>query len=486
MVNKKADVRMERDRLGDVQVPSSVYWGAQTYRAREQFPGVGQRPHARLIESLAAVKKAAALTNADLGLIETDKSRAIAQACDEIVNGQWRDHVVADMFQAGSGISLNNNINELIANRAAEMMGGSPGSYELIKPDEHVNLGQSANDAFTTAARLACVLLLRDIEPILLDMERLLRRKALEFERVVKVGRAHLQDTAPITLGQEFNAFGASIERAHRRIKDASASLLELNLGATFIGTGMGTDPAFSTRCIEKLSTQIGTRFRPAEDLFRVTQSMADFVELSSSLKELAVELNKISNDMRLLSSGPRGGFGELMVSNQITEITPLAAGSSDRINPNMAECLNMVCLQIIGNDLVVSLAAQSGQLDNNPFSPLIAHNVLQSLEMLRCTIGAFNHKFLAGLRANSQRCRDLLEGSNVIVAALATRFGATRSREYIRDAALSGQSVKEYLLDKGLLTESDFEQLLQARALTSPGRVSDQPSASDTISDTA
>lgn len=476
---------MERDRLGEVQVPTSVYWGAQTLRAREHFAGVGQKPHHRLIEALAAVKKAAALTNADLGLLDPVKGRAIAQACDEMLNGQWKDQFVADMFQSGAGISLNTNMNEVIANRAAEMMGGSPGSYDLIKPDEHVNLGQSANDAFTSAARIACVLLLRDIEPILLDMERLLRRKALEFERVIKVGRAHLQDTAPITMGQEFNAFGASIERAHRRIKDSSSSLLELNIGATYVGTGLGTDPTFGIKCVERLTAQIGVRFKVAEDLFRVTQSMADFVELSSSLRELAVELNKISCDMRLLSSGPRGGLGELMVSNQISEATPLAAGSSDRINPNLAECLNMVCLQIMGNDLVVSLAAQFGQLDNNPFTPLIAHNILQSVEMFKCTIGPFNHKFLAGLRANTQRCRELVEESNVIVAALAVKFGAARSKEFVRDAALNGQRVKDYLLEKSLLSEGEFEQLLNARTLTSPGRVSEQPGDHGTIPDT-
>ena len=314
MASKKADLRTERDSLGEMQIPAGAYWGIRTARNQEYYKVSGQRPHPKLIDGIILVKKASAGANGASGRSDSTTLHAIAQACDEVLNGQWRDQFIADPFQSGAGASLNANSNEVLANRAAELLGSTTGSYDRVHPEKHVNLGQSTNDVFPTAMRIAILSNLHDLEPVLLDLERLLRRKSLEFEKVVKIGRTHLQDTVPVTLGQEFNAYGSAVERCLRRIKDASGSLLELNIGATHAGTGYGTEPEHAQQVIEKLSQLTGLKFRPAEDLFRVTQSMADFTEFSSSLKEFAVELIRIANDLRLMASGPGSGLYEIKI----------------------------------------------------------------------------------------------------------------------------------------------------------------------------
>lgn len=415
MVNKKLDLRIERDSLGDIQVPVGAYWGAQTARTREHFAVSGLNTHKKLIEALVLVKKAAAITNGELQSLETAASRAIVQSCDEIASGQWKDQFIADAFHWGAGEALNANVNEVLANRGAEIVGGSIGTYEFLDPNTHVNFGHCNNDVYPTAMRIALLQSLKQLEPTLVDLERLLRRKSLEFDRVVKVGRTHLQDCSPVTLGQEFNAYGSSVERSVRRIKESSQNLLELNLGSAETGTGYGADPNLSKKMIERLSQMTNLRLRQAEDLFRVSQSMSDFLDFSSSLRGLAVDLIKICNDLKLLASGPGGGFGEISLPVVQVQQTALRPGHwPDKAAPHLPECLLMACYQVLGNDYTITLAAQSGQLEANSMTPLIIHNLLQSLDLLRNAIHPFNQKCLAGVIANTIRCNELLDKSGI------------------------------------------------------------------------
>lgn len=415
MVNKKLDLRVERDGLGDVQIPVGAYWGAQTARSKDYVAVSGLPTHRKLIEALVLVKKAAAITNGDLQTIEIAASRAIAQTCDEIASGQWKDQFVVDALHWGAGEALNANVNEVLANRGAEIVGNSVGSYDFLDPNKHVNFGHCNNDVYPTAMRIALLLNLKQLEPALVDLERLLRRKSLEFDRVVKVGRTHLQDCSPVTLGQEFNAYGSSVERSVRRIKESSQCLLELNVGSAETGTGYGADPNFGKKVTEKLSQLSGLRVRQADDLFRVSQSMSDFLEFSSAMRGLAVDLIKICNDLKLLASGPGGGFGEITLPAIQPQQTALRPGQyPDKSPPFMPECLIMACYQVLGNDYTITLAAQAGQLESNSMTPLIIHNLLQSLDLLRNAINPFNQKCLAGISANTSNCNELLDKSGV------------------------------------------------------------------------
>lgn len=473
MVNKKTDLRTERDGLGEVQIPASAYWGAQTQRYKELYSISGQRPHPKLIDAVILVKKASALANAETGRLDTNIARTIAQVCDEILNGQWRDQFVADLFQTGSGASLNTNSNEVLANRGAELLGLTPGKYERIHPVNHVNLGQSTNDLFPSAMRVAILFSLRELEPVLLDLERLLRRKSLEFDKVAKVGRTHMQDSVPITLGQEFNAYGSSIERSVRRIKDASGSLLELNIGGTFVGTGFGAEPAFAAKVIEKLGQFTGFRFRTAEDLFRVTQSMADFVEFSSALKELAVELIKIAGDLRLLASGPRAGLAEITIPAIHLEAAELMPGNlPNKNNPYLVESISMVAFQVLGNDSVVTLCAQAGQLESNVMMPLLIHNALQALDLLRNSILAFNQRCLSGITANPARNQHWLDQSGASVSALSSYLGAERALAVLDEVLKSGKSVRQVVLEQKLMPTEILDRILHYKSLTKPGTI--------------
>lgn len=472
MVGKKTDVRIEGDRLGDVQIPVNAYWGAQTARIREHFSISGQRVHPRLIDALSMVKKAAALANAEAGRLDQGTARAISQVCDEIVSGQWRDQFVVDSFQFGAGASLVTNMNEVIANRGSELLGGSPGTYDRIHPQHQVNLGQSYNDVFPTAMRVSIFLSLRELEPVLLDLERLLRRKSLEFEKVVKVGRTHLQDSAPITLGQEFNAYGSSIERSVRRIKDSSHNLLESNLGCMSVGTGFGTEPAYSTRVIEILAQTSGMKFRQAEDVFRATHSMADFVEFSSSLRELAIELSKIASDLRLLGSGPHAGLGEVVIPPVQFEQSDLSSILPERTPPYVTEILTMVCFRVLGNDFVVSQCAQSGRLDSNSMTPLLIDSILSSIELLKNCVAAFNQHCLTKLTANIKHCQELVERSGATAAAMSAYIGVEKANELLELSRRTGRSFRDLALEQKLLSADVLDRILHYKSLTRPSNV--------------
>ena len=472
-MNRRTDPRVETDRLGDVHIPAGAYWGARTARARDAFTISGRKPHSRLVNAIVLIKKAAALASAESGRLDQQVARAVCQAADEVLSGLWRDQFIVDPFQSGAGTAHNNNVNEVLSNRALEILGHPPGSYAIIHPDRHVNLAQSANDVFPTAMRISILSAVKELEPVVLDLERLLRRKSLEFDKVLKAGRTHLQDAAPISLGQEFNAYGSTVERSSRRIKDATNQLLEVNLGATTTGTGIDADPAWVSRVVEMLSQSSGFRLRAGEDYFRLTQSAADFLEVSSSLKEFAVELAKISSDLRLLCSGPQAGLAEINLPPVFTEPASLLPGVlPDRAHPVMAECLAMVAFQVIGNDTVVTLAAQAGQLDLNVMTPVIIHNLLESLDLFRNAIAAFNQRCVSGITANATRCRDLLDSTGTGAIALISHIGYDKVVELVGDSLKAGVSVRELVLAQGLMTPEALDRVLLQKSLTQPGLV--------------
>ncbi len=474
-MNKRVEVRVERDLLGDMQLPAGVYWGIQTMRAREGFNASGLKPHHRLVEATVLIKKAAALINFENGKLSSEICKGITQAADEILGGQWRDQFVVDPYQPGCGFAHNANINEVLANRAAEILGGQIGTYAIVHPTDHVNLSQSANDVFPTSMRIAILLELKEMEHVLLDLERLLRRKALEFDRIVKVARPQLRDSVPITLGQEFNAYGSSVERSCRRLRESSQSLLELNIGATLVGSGIMTDPSYTGKMIERLSQMTGLRLRAGEDLFRLSQSASDFLEFSSSLRELSVELIKIANDLRLLSSGPRTGLFEISLPPAILEPNPVSPQLlPPNATPGHPESLCMVSYQVIGNDTAVMLAAQSGQLELNVMTPLISHNILHSMDILRQTLASFNPNCVAGITANAGRCKEFLDATEAQMLALATVIGMTRAKALADEAPLTGKTLKQLVLEHDLLPRDQVDKLFSCRQVTQPGTTFD------------
>ncbi len=469
MVTKRADVRVEKDELGEVFLPAKAYYGAQTFRLKEVLPASGLKAHPRLIDALLLVKKACAAANLDCKRLEPQVARAIMQAADEAYGGQWRDQFVMEILSSGAGTALNINVNEVLANRAEEILGGALGSYDLIHPVKHVDLGQSPNDVFPTAMRLAVLLAAKEFEPVLLDLERLLRRKSLEFERVIKMGRSHLQDALPITLGQEFNAFGSSIERCLKRLKEASIGLTELNIGATHVGTGLGADSKYIHTAVERLSQYAGMRLRQSDDFFRISQSMSDFVEFSSALKELAIELTKIGNDLRLLSSGPKTGLSEITAPELIVERSLIRPNTlPNRRIPTLVECINMASSQVFGNDIVVGLAASSGQFESNVMTPLIIHNILQSLDLLRSTIEPFNNKYLRAITANHSACSLQLEEAGVVLAVVSKRLGDKRGQELAREAEQADLTLKELVIQRALIPKEELDRMLSYKELTS------------------
>ena len=461
MANKRAEFRIEKDLQGEMQIASGAYYGLRTARARERLFTCGFKFHPKLVDAMLTVKKAAAFVNADLGRIDNRVASAIMQACDEALTGQWREQFVAEPFQSGSGMTFNINVNEVLANRAEEILGGNVGDYALVFPDVHVNLGQSANDVFPSAMRIAVLLALKDFEPALLDLERLLRRKALEFAKVIKFGRTHLRDAAPVTLGQEFNAFGSAVERSLKRIKESSLLMLELNIGGTFVGSGLDAHPLYAAKAVEKLVALTGFKLRQGEDLFRMTQSMADFLSVSSSLKELAVELSKIANDLRLLSSGPSGGLAEINLPATESEPSALLPGQlPDQASPLLAESLNMVAFQVIGNDLSTTFASHAGQLEANVMTPVIIHNLLQSIELLQKVIFCFNQRCLSGITANTERCRQHFDASGGLLAVLTEQVGFELANSLCNEFGSNSKAICNALTERQLVTQEVMERI--------------------------
>ena len=471
MSGKRLEARIEYDAFGPIQIPANCYWGAQTARAKEHLFACGWKFHTKLLEAFILVKKAAALVNSDLGRFEPRIGTAIAQACDEIISGQWREQFIAEPLQSGTGAALNVNVNEVLANRAEELLGGNVGEYKIVDPNMHVNLGQSTNDVFPTAMRLALLTSLKEFEPAILDLERLLRRKALEFAKIVKPGRVHLRDSVPITLGQEFNAFGSTVERSLKHLKEASNCLFELNIGATHVGTGWDTHPSYQARMVEKLSNLSKMRLKAGEDLVRLSQSMSDFVQLSSAMRQLALELNKIANDLRLLNSGPTGGFAEIKLPPVLpTPSALLPDGLPEEVHPLLAESLNMVCFQIIGLDLANAFASQAGQLEINPMGSLILQNLLQSVDLLKQCVFTFNQKCLAGIVADSERCQQLLGLSGALFAAISEQIGLEDARALLKMHDDNPERLRKALLEGNVLSPGVVEKIFSQSYFTACG----------------
>ncbi|MEJ5201714.1 MAG: aspartate ammonia-lyase [Anaerolineales bacterium] len=444
-----ADFRIERDSLGEVRVPAKALYGAQTQRAVENFPVSGLRPWRAFVWSIAAIKRAAAEVNRDLGLLDTTVAGAIVQAASEIMRGDWDDQFVVDPFQAGAGTSHNMNANEVIANRATQLLGGKLGEY-LVHPNDHVNMSQSTNDVIPTAIRLGCLWRLDELLSVIKLLADSFEQKADEFDDIIKSGRTHLQDAVPIRLGQEFGAYAVAIRRDGERIQRAAEGLRRLGIGGTAVGTGLNAHPQYHARMVDRLSKITHLTLYTSDNLFESMQSMADAADFSAALRTLAITLTRIANDIRLLASGPSTGLDEI-------RLPPVQPGSSimpGKVNPVMAEMLNMAMYHIMGCDTTVALAAQAGQLELNVMMPIIAHNLFESMQVAIGSIQAFTERCIRGITANQAKAEEWLERNAIIITALNPLIGYTAGAELVRQALETNQSILELARQKALRGE--------------------------------
>ncbi len=461
--------RREHDLLGDRDVPFEFYYGVQTLRGLENFniSGVTLSSFPTLIEALAMVKLAAAQANHELGLLSKEISDAIVQSCMEIINGRFHSHFVIDMIQGGAGTSTNMNANEVIANRALEILGYEKGDYKHCHPNNHVNLSQSTNDAYPTAIKIALINSNKKLIEVLKDLIESFQQKAKEFSHVIKMGRTQLQDAVPMTLGQEFEAYAATLTEEITRLEQNAKLFLEVNMGATAIGTGINSDPDYSEKVVKHLRDITGLDIVLAENLVEATQDTGAFVMYSSAVKRLAVKLSKISNDLRLISSGPRTGINEI-------NLPPMQPGSSimpGKVNPVIPEVVNQIAFKVIGNDLTVTLAAEGGQLELNVFEPVIVHSLFESIEMLKNGMMTLKYKCIDGITANEKRCRELVENSIGLVTALNPVLGYEKSTKLAKEALEKDRGVYELVLEKKWLTKEQLDDLLKPENMVKPRR---------------
>lgn len=458
--------RIEKDFLGEKEVPAEAYYGIQTLRAVENFPITGVPVHAALVRALAQVKKAAARANMDVHLLNRKVGQAIVTAADEVIAGKFADQFIVDSIQGGAGTSINMNMNEVLANRALELLGKAKGEYFHCNPNNHVNMSQSTNDAIPTALRIAAHWLADELVASMDETIAVFRRKAEQFDDVIKMGRTHLQDAVPIRMGQEFGAYASVLKRDRERIGRASAELLTVNMGATAVGTGLNAKPEYIRLVSEHLTEQLGFPVKPADDLVDATQNTDAYTELSAALKVCAVNLSKICNDIRLMASGPRVGLNELI-------LPPRQPGSSimpGKVNPVMAEVLNQVAFQVMGNDHTICAACEAGQFELNVMGPVIAFNLLQSLQVLKRGLDAFRTFALEGMEANRERCRAYVEQSFGVITALNPHLGYEVAAQLVKEAMKSGRTVKEIVLERHLLTPEEIDVILDPYQMTSPG----------------
>src|SRR3989441_3470374 len=440
--------RIERDPLGELKVPADAYYGVQTARAVENFPISGLRAPADLVTATILVKKAAAEANAELGRLDRKIARAIVAAADEILSGKLRDQFVVDVYQAGAGTSHNMNANEVLANRAAEILGETRGTYTRVHPNDHVNMGQSTNDVFPTSTRLALLLGAGPLVAAAGDLAESLARKGDEFADVLKTGRTHLQDAVPITLGQEFSGYAACVRRGADDVAQASEQLHELNIGATAVGTGLNAGDDYRRLVVQHLARYSNLPLKPASNLFRVTQSMGDVLAYSSAMRRLAGEVGKVANRLRLLSMGPRAGLAEIT----LPAVQPGSSIMPGKVNPSVPEMVNQVCFQVIGCDLTVAIACEAGQLELNVIMPVIAWNALHASTILREAMKVLRMRCVDGIAADTTRARELLDRSTAAATALSPYIGYAATAEIAKEAVKSGRSIRELVLERGLL----------------------------------
>ena len=463
---KKTDYRVERDSIGVKDIPEDVYYGVQSLRAAENFHITGLNMHPEIINSLAYIKKAAAITNCEVGLLEKKKAQAIVQACDEIVSGKFHNEFIVDPVQGGAGTSLNMNANEVIANRAIEILGGKKGDYTIINPNDDVNCGQSTNDVIPTAGKMTSLRLLQNLKKQLLRLYDALNEKAVEFDHVIKMGRTQMQDAVPIRLGQEFKAYSVAIMRDIHRMDKAMDEMRTLNMGGTAIGTGINADEGYLRRIVPNLTEISGMDFIQAFDLIDSTQNLDPFVAVSGAVKACAVTLSKMSNDLRLMSSGPRTGFGEinLPAKQNGSSIMP------GKVNPVIPEVVNQVAFNIIGNDMTITMAAEAGQLELNAFEPIIFYCMFQSIDTLGYAVETLVDNCIVGITANEERCRQLVENSVGIITAICPHVGYEKTADIAKKAINSNESVRSLILKENIMNEEELSRILDPIHMTEPG----------------
>ena len=466
MEAEKQDYRLEHDSIGEKQVPAEAYYGVQTLRAAENFHITGLDMHPEMLVSVAQIKKAAAITNFEAGRLDKKRAGAIVKACEEIIEGKLHDQFIVDPIQGGAGTSLNMNANEVIANRAIELLGGKKGDYSIVNPNDHVNYGQSTNDVFPSCGRMTAIKL---IEKAKAELERLyetLVQKSEEFDSVIKMGRTQLQDAVPIRLGQEFHAYSSAIQRDIRRFENAKHEMGALNMGGTAIGTGLNADVQYFKRVVQNLALVSGLDLYQSFDLIDATQNLDGYAFVSGTVKTCAINLSKMSNDLRLMSSGPRAGIGEI-------NLPPKQNGSSimpGKVNPVIPEVVNQVAFNIIGNDMTIAMATEAGQMELNAFEPIIFYNLFQSIETLAFAVRTLVDNCISGITANVEKCRSEVEGSVGIITAICPHVGYERAAVVAKEAIRTGASVKDLILRDGLLTEEELNVIMDPYSMTEPG----------------
>jgi aspartate ammonia-lyase len=458
--------RTERDPLGEMPVPADALYGIQTLRAQQNFPISGLRPLPAFVDAVIWIKRSAAETHKQTGRLEARLADAIIQAADEVLAGQHRDQFIVDVYQAGAGTSHNMNCNEVLANRANQLLGGQLGTYQPVHPNDHVNMAQSTNDVIPTAMRLATLATL----PGLIDaMDRLaaaFARKGEAFDDIVKSGRTHLQDATPIRLGQEFRAYGRTVARHREKLGDAAEWLREMNIGGSAVGTGLNVEPEYPALMVEHLSRLTGMELREADDRIQLMQSMGDIATFSGALRAWVIDLAKIANDIRLLASGPRTGLAEI----NLPAVQPGSSIMPGKVNPSIAEMVNQVCYQALGLDTTVAMAAEAGQLELNVMMPVITHNVVFMLIILGNATRVFAERCIEGVEADAEQCAHWLERSPALVTALAPRIGYAEAAKLAKEAVASGLTVRELVMKKGVLDPKEMDAVLDLRAMTELG----------------
>jgi aspartate ammonia-lyase len=460
--------RIERDPLGEKPVPQDAYYGVQTARALENFPISGLRAHPELVRATVLVKRAAALANAELGRLDAEVATAIVAAADEVLSGRHLDQFVVDVYQAGAGTSHNMNTNEVLANLAGERLGDARGSYARVHPNDHVNMGQSTNDVFPTATRLALLQTAQGLLESAGDLAAALDEKSRTFAPILKTGRTHLQDAVPMTVGQTFEGYAACVRRAASEVERACEALCELNIGATAVGTGLNAGPEYVERVLAPLRESAAFAVKPPDSYFRVTQSMGDVVAFSGAVRRLATEIGKIASDLRLLASGPRAGLAEIV----LPAVQPGSSIMPGKVNPSIPEMVNQVCYQVIGCDATVGAAGEAGQLELNVMMPVMAWNALHAVTILDAAIDVLRARTIERLEADAARCRELLDRSTAMATALSPYIGYAKTAELAKASVSTGRPIRELVLEQGLLDREELDRILSAEAMTKPGIV--------------
>jgi len=458
--------RIERDPLGELPVPAEALWGIQTERARQNFPISNLRPLPAFVDAVIRIKKAAALTHRETGRLDRKLADAIIKAADEVLAGGHRDDFVVDPYQAGAGTSHNMNCNEVLANRANELLGAKRGDYKPVHPNDHVNMAQSTNDVIPTAIRLAALSQLAALTEALTRLARAFGGKGKEFDDIVKSGRTHLQDATPVRLGQEFMAFAHTVERNRDRIARAADDLRDLGIGGTAVGTGLNAEPQYPALMVKHLRAMTGLDLREGKDRVQLMQSMGDPAAFSGALRTSAVDLGKIASDLRLLASGPRTALAEIA----LPAVQPGSSIMPGKVNPSIAEMVNQVCFQVIGNDVTVATAAEAGQLELNVMMPVIAHNLLSSMMILTNATRVLAERCVEGIQADAAQCAHWLERSPALVTALAPKIGYAEAAKLAKEAVAKNVTVRQLVMEKGLLKGKELEEVLDLRAMTELG----------------